>query len=151
MSITTRQYQKYEAALEIATSITPTPSITVTPSVTPSITITPSITPTISVTPSVTPSITVTPTPSPSVAYYYLANIFSCARDNSQQIICGQLTGQATIYSGKGAFNIGSFYSGSANTVYQPISVTYSSGANISVNSATSFNNCAQACSASLV
>jgi len=59
-------------SISVTPSVTPsisiTPSISVTPSVTPSISVTPSVTPSISVTPSVTPSISVTPSVTPSIS-----------------------------------------------------------------------------------
>lgn len=157
MPLTERLYAKSQGGVNAAPDPTPSATTTPTPSVTPSISITPSVTPSISITPSNTPSVSVTPTvtPSTSVAtYYYLANVYNCTRDNANQPICGQFTGQITIADGAigtGEFTLGQYYSGSANTVYQPIGLSTTYSASVIVANEVSFSNCALACSASLV
>jgi hypothetical protein len=157
MTLTERLYAKAQGSVNAAPDPTPSATVTPTPSVTPSISITPTVTPSISITPTVTPSISVTPTitPSTSVAtYYYLANVYNCTRDNTNQLVCGQFAGQTVIADGvigTGAFTLEQYYSGSANTVYQPIGLSTTYSASVIVANEVSFSNCALACSASLV
>jgi hypothetical protein len=147
MTLTERLYAKAQGSVNAAPDPTPSATVTPTPSVTPSISITPTVTPSISVTPTITPSTSV-------ATYYYLANVYNCTRDNTNQLVCGQFAGQTVIADGvigTGAFTLEQYYSGSANTVYQPIGLSTTYSASVIVANEVSFSNCALACSASLV
>jgi hypothetical protein len=148
MPVTQRLYEKSQAAINVAPSISVTPSITLTTSVTPSISVTPSVTPSVTATPSITPTISLTPTPSTSTAYFYLANMFTCVTNNGS-IECGQFIGQSAIYNGLNNFTVGQYYTGSSNRIYQPVSITTSGSGAITIDSNTSFASCILACSAS--
>ena len=144
MPVTQRLYEKDQATLNVAPTLSTTPSVTPTISVTPSISVTPTVTPSISVTPSITPTISISPTPSPSTAYFYLANVFLCTGTTE----CGQFIGQSAIYNGANDFTIGKYYTGSNHRIYQPVSLTTSGSGAITIGN-TSFDTCISACSAS--
>lgn len=138
MPVTKRLYEKNQTALNVQ----PSPSVTPTPS------LTPTITPSISVSP-IPVSVTPTVTPSPSIAYYYLANMYTCYQAYGQ-LNCGNFIGQSIIYNGITAFTLGSYYASGSNPgriVYQPLYPVAPTGNVIYVNSFVSgSSSCTSAC-----